>query len=432
MTNLDPIPPRPAHLHPSDLPALARLVTDLTAGTIDLVEAVHTGISKPSAPGAAGGLAPLTYRTLRGATRLVGGSVDAALSGLTRRHSRRDDPPRRRAVLAALNGLMGDYLAESGSSLALPMTFRGEMNGTPAARPARPDADKTDASGSVNQPNQRHQRATPPLHGATPQPPGDKVLLLIHGLCLNEACWQCVEDDGHRDLGLALAAELGYVPVSLSYNTGRHISSNGRELAARLQARLDTWPRPVAELVIIGHSMGGLVARSAIHYGTAAGLAWPGQLRALVCLGAPHHGAPLERHGNRLGTLMDLSPYVAPFARLGKGRSAGITDLRYGNLLDEDWHGRDRFAHGPDDTAIVPLPAGVRCYAVAATLGSPVDNLRHRLLGDGLVPLDSALGRHSDPARALAFDETWIGYGLSHQELLTRPEVVEQVTRWLS
>ena len=191
--------------------------------------------------------------------------------------------------------------------------------------------------------------------------------------------------------------------------------------------------RPVHELALIGHSMGGLVIRSAVHYGSQSGDSWPERLRALIFLGTPHHGAPLEQRGNLLTVLMDASPYVAPFGRLGKRRSAGITDLRYSNLVDEDWFGRDRFAHGPCDTCIVPLPAGARAYAVAATLGSSTDSLAHRLLGDGLVPLDSALGRHADPARALPFDESnsWIGYGMSHMELLGRGEVYERIAGWL-
>ena len=84
----------------------------------------------------------------------------------------------------------------------------------------------------------------------------------------------------------------------------------------------------------------------------------------------PHHGAPLERGGNWLNVMLDGSPYAAPFSRLGKGRSAGITDLRYGSLVDADWHGRDRFAHGGDERVIVPLPVGVRCYAVAGSLSA--------------------------------------------------------------
>ena len=92
-------------------------------------------------------------------------------------------------------------------------------------------------------------------------------------------------------------------------------------------------------------------------------------MNQIVFLGTPHHGAPLERAGNWIDILLGATPYAAPFARLGKVRSAGITDLRHGNLLDEDWGGRDRFARGADRRVPVPLPDGMRCYAVATTAG---------------------------------------------------------------
>lgn len=399
----DPAPhPKPTHLHPSDLRALARLLADATAGVTDVVEGVHIGVAPA---GGGGGLAPLTYRTIRSATRFIGAGMDAALAPLEGLLGPRQATPQRRATLAALNGVLGDYLAETNSALALPLTFHSDGAALPAERAALAAA----------------------LPGA-----GGRVLLLVHGLCLNDACWECAGGG----LGGALARDGGYTPLSLSYNSGRHISTNGRELAEGLAALLANWPRPVEELVIVGHSMGGLVARSAIHYGHVLGHAWPGQLRALVTLGTPHHGAPLERGGNWLNVMLDGSPYAAPFGRLGKGRSAGITDLRYGSLVDEDWHGHDRFAHRDDERVIVPLPAGVRCYAVAGTLdsGAILENRATwgRLLGDGLVPLDSALGRHADPARALPFDDTWIAPATGHRDLLTRAEVIERVGVWLS
>jgi pimeloyl-ACP methyl ester carboxylesterase len=178
---------------------------------------------------------------------------------------------------------------------------------------------------------------------------------------------------------------------------------------------------PVEELVILGHSMGGLVARSACHHGHEAGHAWLKDLRKLMFLGTPHHGAPLERGGHGLDFVMDLSPYSAPFTQIGKSRSAGIRDLRHGTITG-------------DPSACVPLPEGVRCYAVAATLAERRGVIAERLLGDGLVPLDSALGRHPDPARTLELPKQrqWIGFGMGHLELLNRPEVYAQLGKWLA
>jgi pimeloyl-ACP methyl ester carboxylesterase len=188
----------------------------------------------------------------------------------------------------------------------------------------------------------------------------------------------------------------------------------------------------VIGVVVLGHSMGGLVARSACHVGEAEGHAWRRRLRALVCLGTPHHGAPLERGGAWLELLVGVSRYSAPLARLGRLRSAGVTDLRFGYVLDADWEGRDRFAHRRDDRAPLPLPGGVSCYAIAATRSAPAT--AGRLRTDGLVPVESALGVHGRPALTLAFPEAhrWIAYGTNHFELLSRPEVHAKLRSWLA
>ena len=198
---------------------------------------------------------------------------------------------------------------------------------------------------------------------------------------------------------------------------------------------LAQWPTPVEELVIIGHSMGGLVARSAYHYGAVAGHDWPRRLDKLIFLGAPHHGAPLERGGQWVDLTLGKSPYTAPFTRFGRIRSAGVTDLRYGNLLDEDWEGRDRFEHTGDARQAVPLPASV-CSA-SPSPRRPASGSATFVTGSsatGFVPLNSALGRHKEPHLALSFaaHRQWIGYAMNHLDLLGRQEVYEQIRNWLS
>ncbi|HVK99779.1 MAG TPA: hypothetical protein VM553_08205, partial [Dongiaceae bacterium] len=279
------------------------------------------------------------------------------------------------------------------------------------------------------------------LAASFPQP-GSKVLVLVHGLCMNDLQWNQLATEHHtqqpdKPFNTPITqsdhyARLGYLPVRLHYNSGRHISTNGREFSTLMDALIRNWPVPVEELVIVASSMGGLVARSACHYGAIAGHRWLPHLRKLVFLGTPHHGAPLERGGNWVDTTLGASRYTAPLARFGKIRSAGITDLRYGNLLDEDWQGHDRFERG-DHRKPVPLPVGVQCYAIAATASRQPRDLGDRLRGDGLVPVDSALGRHQEPARNLAIPPArqWIGYGINHLKILTQPAVQEQVWRWL-
>jgi hypothetical protein len=385
-------------LHLADLQGLVRLATEATTGVTDLVEAVHRDIARPlGMPNR--GIAGLVYGGVRGVTRLVGGGVDALLAPLAERLGGGESSRRREALIAALNGVLGDHLAASGNPLAIPLSLR--WNG----------------------------RALDLETGAVPRA-GGKILVLAHGLCMNDLQWH---RRGH-DHGAALARDLGYTPVYLIYNSGLHTSINGRAFAGLLESLIDRWPRPVEELAIVAHSMGGLISRSACHYGEIAGHEWRRQLRNLVFLGTPHHGAPLERGGNWVDVLLAAAPYAAPFARLGKIRSAGITDLRHGHLLAEDWQGRDRFEPARDARRPVPLPDGVRCHAVAATTGKTPGDLNDRLLGDGLVPLRSALGRHEDAGRCLSFPEArqWIGTGMNHLDLLDHPEVYARIRQWLT
>jgi hypothetical protein len=399
--------------HARALRGAARLATDATTGLTDLVEAVHARIaSVPGLPGPADertrGIAGLVYKTVRGVTRAVGGSVDTVLAALAPALSpqageRAGLPsPEREAVLAALNGVLGDHLAKTANPLAIRMAFRRGGRALPMQREA--------------------------LAAALPDA-GEKLLVLVHGLCMNDLQWR--RSNGH-DHGEALAAALGFTPVYLHYASGLHVSTNGRALANQLEQLLDQWPRPIARFAIVGHSMGGLVARSALHHGRAAAHHWPDRLDDLACLGTPHHGAPLERAGQGVDMLLGATPYAAPFARLARLRSAGITDLRHGNVVDEDWKGGDRFEGATDRRVPVPLPAGPRCFALAGTMARAGD-LKDKLLGDGLVPMASALGKHRLARRTLKFapDRQRVFEQTNHMQLLSSPEVFEQLRAWI-
>jgi pimeloyl-ACP methyl ester carboxylesterase len=259
------------------------------------------------------------------------------------------------------------------------------------------------------------------LPGATP-----RLLVLLHGLCMNDLQWQRA---GH-DHGEALARELGYTPIHLRYNSGLSVSTNGRVLAQLMERLYDAWPVPIERLVMLGHSMGGLVARSAIHHGALiqrGGLRWPARVHDLVSLGTPHQGAPLEQAGHGVDMLLSAAPYAAPLARLGKLRSAGINDMRLGNIVS----GRS----GDDGThpgEPVALPERTRCYAIAASLG-PDAGLKGKLLGDGLVPVASALGKHNEPARRLHFapERQAVVHDTGHLDLLASTEVYGLLQQWL-
>jgi len=392
----------------TDLRGTSRMAVDAILGIIGLVEAVHTNIAKKptrlagaTVGGAVNGATSVVYKGIRGLTRAVGGGIDLGLGAVAPALGHIEASPARESVIATLNGVLGDYLAETGNPLAVTMRLRRQGKPLELTREGL---------------------------AAAIQVPSSKVLVLVHGLCRNDRRW---ERDGH-DHGVELARDLSYTAAYLHYNTGLHISTNGRAFAQMLESLVAAWPVPLKEVSILAHSMGGLVARSAHHYASAAGHAWPRKLRKLVFLGTPHHGVPLERAGHWFDLLLEKAPFTAPFALLGKVRSAGITDLRHGYVLEEDWQGHDRFANRTDSRRPVPLPKRVQCYTIAASIGHATTPRRERLIGDGLVPVPSALGDHPDPRLKLTFPRShqWTTRGTSHLGLLRRDPVYERIRSW--
>ncbi|MFD2453948.1 esterase/lipase family protein [Ideonella paludis] len=386
-------------LRAADLRGAARLLTQATTRVTDVVEGMHARISPwpehPATPGQTQGLTRLIYRSVRSVARFVGGGVEALLHLLPEGEAQAPNSPQRDALIAALNGVLGDHLQASQNPLATPMQWR--MDGQ--TLPSEP---------ALLQRTLRDKGCT------------SKVLVLVHGLCMHDGQWR---HTGH-DHGAALAQALGFTPVYLRYNTGLPIAHNGADLAQQLEALLAAWPHAVERLVLLGHSMGGLVLRSALHAGPPAQQRWVKACSDLICLGSPHHGAPLEKAGHGLDLLLAQTPYTAPLAQVGQWRSAGIMDLRHGTVLRPPAH--------------LPLPTGLRCHAVAACLsgapraGKPA-RLAERLLGDGLVPLDSALGWHRRSAQRLAFEpeRCLTVWNTGHLDLLHSAQVSQQMIQWL-
>ena len=250
--------------------------------------------------------------------------------------------PQREAVLAALNGVLGDLLCERGNSLAIEMSLRAPRPDSPLERsalPLEPDA----------------------LRAALPDARA-KLLVLVHGSSLNDRSWL---RQGHDHGRTCARARVHRRVRALQHRVARleQRPAAGEQLDA-LRARLacarggDRAARPQ-------HGRAGRAQR--LPRGELEQLAWRRQLKRLACLGSPHHGAALERGGNWIHALLGVSAYSAPFARLARVRSAGVTDLRYGNVLDAHWDGRDRFALGGDQRQPLALPDGVACYAVAGS-----------------------------------------------------------------
>jgi uncharacterized alpha/beta hydrolase family protein len=201
-----------------------------------------------------------------------------------------------------------------------------------------------------------------------------------------------------------LHKELDYQPLYLNYNTGLHISENGKEFSDLMEEFINNVPKST-EITIIGYSMGGLVSRSAFYYAEKSGYSWIKKVKKVIFLGVPHSGAVLERRGNMLDNIVEVSPYTAPFSRLWKIRSSGITDLRFGNLLDTDWEGVDRFEYLIDRRTHVPLPKKIKFYAIGASIINKSGKITEQILGDGLVTLNSAFGINKDPKLSLKFSE---------------------------
>lgn len=382
-----------------DLRGLSRLAVDATRGITDLVEAVHHNIvSNPGKAasrehGRTAGISAMAYRSVHGITQVFGSGIDTALAILAPYLGNIPDRPDREHVQSALNGLLGDHLSASENPLAIPMRLR--RNGLALELDARA------------------------LSMSIPEVTG-KIVVLVHGLCMNDRQWSRPRGDGViHDHGIALQNECGYTAVYLHYNTGLAISDNGLQFAGLLETLLAQWPVPPEELVIVAHSMGGLVSRSALHQARQLGMSWSGKLGRIIFLGTPHHGAPLERGGHWLDLVIGAMPYAAPFAKIGRIRSAGVTGLRHGHLLENQ--------HGP-----IPLPEGIRCYAIAGLVGEQDAILRAKYLGDGLVPLDSALGRHHDASRHLDFpdDRQVVLAVTNHMQLLSDAGAYQTIKRF--
>jgi len=418
-----------SHLHPSDLQGLAQLATRGTLGVTGLVEKVQGNVYKTvAAPfGAAGqafvdraagasgvkkaGITGLVYGSVKGLTRLAGGAVDTVLSQVAARTPVPASSPQREAMLAVFNGVLGDQLLATANPLTINMSLRHEGKPLLLEKAAL---------------TQRLPHATA------------RLLVVVHGLCMNDLQWATSgKSDAAYNHAEVLAKALGYTPVYLHYNTGLHTSINGQQFANLLAQLLHEWPHPVEDLTLLTHSMGGLVSRSACHAAEQADMAWRNQLKNIVFLGTPHHGAPLERVGNWIDTTLGSNRVTRPFAAIGQIRSSGITDLRYGHVLASSWHidGKevDRFERSPDSRQPLPLPHGVNCFTVAASTSNEASAVKDALIGDGLVPLRSALGQHDEAQHVLAFEtqNQWTAWGVSHVALLKNPGVTAQMLRWL-
>ncbi len=374
--------------------------------TAELVTGVQTAISSAVFE---------SIRVVNGVTRFsVNAALDAAEAGLEVQalEDRLATPVSSTAagspswvvdyLESSVNGFWGDYLSQRRSRLDLGMTIRHDGRLVPMTREA--------------------------IEAAYPTATG-KVAVFVHGLAATEWFWSVSSAANYGDpnvtLGTRLRDTLDFTPIYLRYNSGRHVSVNGRALASLLTELLEQYPVEVEEIALIGHSMGGLVARSAAHYGSVNGEAWSEKLRHVVCLGSPHLGAPLEKAVHAFASILarvDAAGAQVP-AELLTSRSAGVKDLRHGYTIDEEWEAGEPASVFANARQNIPLIDGVGYYFVATTISRDPAHPLGQLLGDLLVRLPSATGDAPEPAKRIAFSGGSIVPGMSHLQIANHPAV---------
>ena len=401
-------------MRPEEIAALGDLAGDAAAGLTRQIHELHTGIAGRVWRGLGPAASPIKYVH----DRIAGGAYGAARE-LTRTIvwagaqaasvARPPDAPSiertpvGRGLLSALNGAVGDTLVRRRNPLALRMTVRRDGRAVELTRPGLARA----------YPNAR-----------------SRLAVFVHGLGESDEAWK-LGHERHVPYGHRMKIELGYTPLYLRYNTGRHISENGRELAQLLERLVAEWPVPVDQVALIGHSAGGLVARSACHY--AVGGAWVAKVRHVFTLGTPHRGVPLEQLANAASAAFARLPETRPLAKALNVRSSGIKDLRYGYLVDECWRELDCDASLRNTSREIPFLPTARHYFICATLTREPDAALGRIVGELLVLQPSAWSREGRGAR-LPFPIEHYHHlgGANHFDLLNHPAIYAQIRRCLA
>lgn len=424
----------------------ANLAFDAVESVTHIVEGMYRNIAAAPRPlgeapeGPAQGIAGFVHESIRTVNKATRSVTDSVLARISPSLDRTLLPsPQREAIISALNGVCGDHLARSGNTLAIPMRLRVLL--PPLAQPNETltlNNPTAETSAEQKAPFVNLLEVEKRLVEIHPKPmalkedsfvPRRRLLILAHGLSMNDREWTSHQ----HNHGEALAEHNDYTPIYVLYNSGLNVSTNGAELCKQLTGLLETWPVQVDSITFIGFSMGGLVTRSAIRTAKDEGHAWLDKVDKAAYIGTPHHGAVMERGGYWLQKSLTYSPYTLPLSVLGRIRSDGITDLRHGNVSDDDWQHHDEHEDNTDRRRPTPLAGGIKHYAIAASLSKRSGECIGKLLGDGLVHPSSATGRHKDPDFHLDFaqEHTKIIYDLGHLAILHDSRVLNQLREWL-
>jgi pimeloyl-ACP methyl ester carboxylesterase len=333
----------------------------------------------------------------------LGGSVVGAAIGLAAgaRADSSTETPSRRKVQAAVNATWGDELVQRDNA------FRIDMG--------------------IRQPGGALVELTPVSVTAGFPSAASRIVVLVHGLGRTEDCW--LEKDDRAGLWDRLATDSSVTPVMVRYNSGRHVSDNGADLAKVLEQLWRCWPVPIESVTLVGHSMGGLVIRSACQVGKAAGNVWIDGLDHVITVATPHLGAPLEKAVNIVSWGLRATPESSPLAEFLDARSAGIKDLRFGRIDAGDWSGTEQntlFQDSPTDPP--PLP-DVQHHFVAAVVTRDPRHPVGAMFGDLMVRAASGTGRGR--LRKIEATDTQVLGGRRHFDLLHDSEIQDQIVEWL-
>lgn len=308
--------------------------------------------------------------------------------------------------ISLLNGLVGDYLAGRQNGLAIDMAFYDQSR--PLALAAL---------------SQTHPHASP------------KIAILVHGLGCNEAIWTFrdpAQPETFTSFGVRLQADLGFTPFYLRYNTGLPVAENGKRLAGLVAQLVACYPQPIEEIVLIGHSMGGLVLRSACFYAATRrrlqqAPSWVQQVTHAFYLGSPHDGAYLEKAGHAATRVLQAIPHPIPrlVGDVFDLRSQGIKDLREGTLVASGDGEAPLAADGED----IPWLPHVQHHLINGVLVAGAQHPLGALLGDGLVPPPRDLRQERDDRDAPQRPDRRLHLipNVHHLQLVRDPAVYQRI-----
>jgi pimeloyl-ACP methyl ester carboxylesterase len=245
---------------------------------------------------------------------------------------------------------------------------------------------------------------------------GKTPVVFIHGLLGNPANFSAMIDS----LADEPAVRARFQVLTFRYNSLQSIPESGLRLAKALddaRRRFDPEGREASfeRVVLVGHSMGGLVAKAASHAVDRQGLELvqarseveelrrASRVARYIFIATPHRGAPIDRGAIRsVGSWLARSVSPPPSAR--GSQSSSVDQLVWEHpLLAELERAR--------------VKRGAPFHSIIAALGDPAAEVPT----DGLVPVASArlVGAQSEVVVR------------THHFCLDQPEVIGEVRRIL-